>query len=62
MGLGEVVAEAVATPLFRGSGNNVCHTTEGIYGRLKNELFHHRDWSGMALNEFGGRLGEHLEY
>lgn len=45
MGLGEVVAEVVATPPFRGSGNNIWHTTEGFYGRLKNELFH---WTGPA--------------
>ena len=35
---------------------------EGFSGRLKNEFLHHRDRRGVALDEFGKRLGEHLEH
>ncbi|MDO4400162.1 MAG: IS3 family transposase [Coriobacteriia bacterium] len=29
---------------------------EGFFGRLKNEFFHGRDWSGVSAEEFIGRL------
>lgn len=29
---------------------------EGCFGRLKNELFHGRNWSGVSAEEFARRL------
>lgn len=35
---------------------------EGFFGRLKNEFFHYRDWEGVSLAEFSGRLDAYLRY
>ena len=35
---------------------------EGFFGRLKNEFFHHRDWSGVTMPEFCRMLGAYLRY
>lgn len=35
---------------------------EGFFGRLKNEFFHHRDWSGVTMPEFRRMLGAYLRY
>lgn len=33
---------------------------EGFFGRLKNEFFHHRDWSGATFESFAGELGAYI--
>ena len=33
-----------------------------IFGRLKNEFFHYRDWEGVTAEEFMGRLEAYLVY
>ena len=35
---------------------------EGFFGRVKNEFFHHRDWSGVSPEEFMSRLDAYLRY
>lgn len=35
---------------------------EGFFGRLKNEFFHHRDWSGVPAPEFCRMLDGYLRY
>lgn len=35
---------------------------EGFFGRLKNEFFHHRDWSGVTAGEFMDRLDAYMRY
>lgn len=35
---------------------------EGFFGRLKNEFFHHRDWSGVTISEFCSMLDAYLRY
>lgn len=35
---------------------------EGFFGRLKNEFFHHRDWSGVPVPEFCRMLDGYLRY
>ena len=32
---------------------------EGFFGRLKNEFFHHRDWSGVGSDAFMVELDVH---
>lgn len=39
--------------------NSAC---EGLFGRLKNEFFYHRDWSGTTVDEFIGQLDAYLRY
>jgi putative transposase len=39
--------------------NSAC---EGFFGRLKNEFFYFRDWSGVGSGEFMARLDAYLEY
>lgn len=39
--------------------NSAC---EGLFGRLKNEFFHYRDWSGVSTEEFMERLDAWLRY
>lgn len=39
--------------------NSAC---EGFFGRLKNEFFYHRDWSGVSAEEFMERLDAWLCY
>ena len=39
--------------------NSAC---EGLFGRLKNEFFYYRDWSGVSIEEFAARLEEYLRY
>lgn len=29
--------------------NSAC---EGLFGRLKNEMFYNRDWTGVSIQEF----------
>lgn len=35
---------------------------EGFFGGLKNEFFHHRDWSGVTVPEFCRMLDAYLRY
>lgn len=35
---------------------------EAFFGRLKNEFFHYRDWSGVSYEEFSGRLDRYIDY
>ena len=35
---------------------------EGFFGRLKNEFFHGRDWSGVGYEEFAALLDEWMRY
>lgn len=35
---------------------------EGFFGRLENEFFHHRDWSGVSIPEFCRMLDSYLRY
>ncbi len=37
-------------------------TLEGFFGRLKNEFFHHRDWSDVTIPEFCRMLDAYLRY
>ena len=39
--------------------NSAC---EGLFGRLKNEFFYHRDWDGVTLDEFMSMLDDYLTY
>ena len=39
--------------------NSAC---EGLFGRLKNEFFHYRDWEGVTPEEFMARLEAYLVY
>lgn len=33
---------------------------EGLFGRVKNEFLHYRDWCATAVEEFIERLDDHL--
>ena len=33
---------------------------ERLFGRLKNELFYYREWTGVSLSEFVDTLNEYL--
>lgn len=35
---------------------------EGFFGRLKNEFFYYKDWSGISFDGFKNRLGEWITY
>ena len=35
---------------------------EGFFGRLKNEFFHHRGWSGVTIPEFCRMLDAYPRY
>lgn len=37
--------------------NSAC---EGLFGRLKNEVFYNRDWAGVSIQEFIDILNEYL--
>lgn len=37
--------------------NSAC---EGLFGRLKNEMFYNRDWKGVSIPEFIDVLNEYL--
>ena len=37
--------------------NSAC---EGVFGRIKNEMFYNADWSGVNISEFIGILNEYL--
>lgn len=39
--------------------NSAC---EGLFGRIKNEFFYHRDWSGVSLEDFASLLDGYLVY
>lgn len=39
--------------------NSAC---EGFFGRLKNEFFYHRDWSGVAMESFMELLDEYIRF
>ncbi len=34
----------------------------GFFGRLKNEFFYHRDWSGVAVESFMELLDEYIRF
>lgn len=34
---------------------------EGFFGRMKNEMFYGRDWSGVTIEEFVDRIGKYIE-
>ena len=33
---------------------------EGLLGRLKNEMFYNKDWTGVSINEFIEKLNDYL--
>lgn len=33
---------------------------EGFFGRIKNEMFHNRSWTGVTIREFIDTLDEYL--
>lgn len=37
--------------------NSAC---EGLFGRLKNEMFYNQNWSGISIEEFIGALNAYL--
>ena len=39
--------------------NSAC---EGLFGRLKNEMFYKRDWTGVSIQEFIDIRNEYLEW
>ncbi len=39
--------------------NSAC---EGFFGRLKNEFFYHRDWSGVAVESFMELLDGYIRF
>ena len=39
--------------------NSAC---EGLFGRIKNEFFHGRDWMGVSLENFMKELDEYLHW
>lgn len=41
----------------RSSDNAAC---EGLFGRLKNEMFYNQDWTGVKISEFIDILSEYL--
>ena len=41
----------------RSSDNSAC---EGLFGRLKNEMFYNQDWTGVKISEFIDILSEYL--
>ena len=34
---------------------------EGFFGRMKNEMFHHRDWGGVTYEEFEALVARYME-
>ena len=45
-----------------GGADNTTQRRGGFFGRLKNEFFHGRDWSGVRAEEFAARLDGWLEF
>lgn len=39
--------------------NSAC---EGVFGRIKNEMFYNADWSGVNISEFIGILSNYLHW
>ena len=37
--------------------NTAC---EGLFGRLKNEMFYNQDWTGVSIKEFIEKLNDYL--
>ena len=35
---------------------------EGFFGRLKNEMFYHRSWAGVSIEEFIAILNDYLHW
>lgn len=35
---------------------------EGVFGRLKNEAFHGRDWTGVPYKRFKRHIGDWISY
>lgn len=33
---------------------------EGFFGRMKNEMFHHRDWDDVTYEEFEGLIAHFM--
>lgn len=40
-------------------GNSAC---EGVFGRIKNEMFYNTDWSGVSISFFIGILNTYLQW
>ncbi len=43
----------------RSPDNSAC---EGLFGRIKNEMFHNREWSGTSMQQFIDILNEYLTW
>lgn len=39
--------------------NSAC---EGVFGRIKNEMFYNTDWSGVSISDFVGILNSYLQW
>lgn len=39
--------------------NSAC---EGVFGRIKNEMFYNTDWSGVSISDFVGILNNYLQW
>ncbi len=39
--------------------NSAC---EGFFGRIKNEMFYHRPWAGVSLEQFINELDSYLSW
>lgn len=35
---------------------------EGVFGRIKNEMFYNTDWSGVSISDFVGILNNYLRW
>ena len=35
---------------------------EGVFGRIKNEMFYNTDWSGVSISDFIGILNTYLQW
>jgi len=59
------IAECEAHGLTRSMSAKGCSpdnsACEGFFGRLKNEFFYHRDWSGVTFGEFRDLLAAYIE-
>lgn len=60
------IAICEKNPLVRSMSKKGCSpdnsAMEGFFGRLKNEFFHHRDWSGVSIPESCRMLDSYLRY
>lgn len=55
-----------ANGLIRSMSKKACSpdnsAMEGLFGRLKNEFFFHRDWRGVSMEEFISMLNAYLVF